>query len=166
MDPEDVRESSPPCRGTHDISADNCRIKNQHACVAKCRECGIRMLYVPVKGSSGDSRKPTPLDQKTRMQRPELWRQGNDQTQTPPAVSPKAKQRAKTPPRHHHRAEYHSIADFALAEDEDAYETPGGREAGGRRGRRPGNWGRLPPPGRVDVGHEEDPGGACAVGEG
>ena len=72
MDPEDVRESGMPCRGMHDYSTDNCRIKNQHALVVKCRECGIRMLYVPVKGSSGDGRKPTPLEKKTGLQRPEF----------------------------------------------------------------------------------------------
>ena len=92
MDPEDVRESGPPCRGTHDISTDNCGVNSQHALVVKRRECGIRMLYVPVKGSSGDSRKPTPLDKKAHLQRPEFWRQkGEHYDVATPRPEPKAK---------------------------------------------------------------------------
>ena len=104
MDPEDVRESGMPCKGMHDYSTPNCRIRNQHALVVKCRTCSIRMLYVPVQGSSGDCRKPTPLDQKAHLQKPEFWRQkgehydmGTPRPEPKEKVKPEAKMRAKWP---------------------------------------------------------------------
>ena len=96
MDPEDVRESGMPCKGMHDYSTPNCRIRKHHALVVKCRTCSIRMLYVPVQGSSGDCRKPTPLDQKAHLQKPEFWRQkGEHYAMGTPRPDPKGKPEAK-----------------------------------------------------------------------
>ena len=81
------------------------------------------------------------LDRKNRLQKPEFWRQGDDQTQKPPTANPRAKQLAQTPPRQHHRPEYHSMADLAPAEDEDAYETPGDGNPADGWGGDPGTWG-------------------------
>ena len=57
-DPGDHRVKGPPCNGEHDWSQHNCRNRNQHAVSLKCWKCQLRLLYVPVRGSSGDTRKP------------------------------------------------------------------------------------------------------------
>ena len=62
------------------------------------------MLHVPAKGSSGDCRKPTPLDKKMHLQRPEFWRQkgehydvGTPRLEPTEKFKPEAKMRAKWP---------------------------------------------------------------------
>ena len=60
-DQGDRRTHGPPCNGDHDYNQHNCRIRNQHALVLKCWKCQLRLMYVPVRGSSGDTRKPSPL---------------------------------------------------------------------------------------------------------
>ena len=62
-DPRDERCSGAPCCGQHVVDQPNCRIRNQHTLIVKCRQCQIRLLYVPVRGSTGDSRTATPLTQ-------------------------------------------------------------------------------------------------------
>ena len=64
-DPGDERVKGPPCHGDHDWSQHNCRNRNQHALSLKCWKCQVCLLYVPVRGSNGDTRKPSPLDHQT-----------------------------------------------------------------------------------------------------
>ena len=60
-DPRDPRAAGPPCDKSHMMDQANCRIANQHGVTYKCRVCGIGVLYVPKRGSKGDTRKAAPL---------------------------------------------------------------------------------------------------------
>ena len=62
-DPKDMRCDGPPCNGDHMI-AKNGRIKNASMVMYRCTNpgCGIRLLYVPSVGSTGSTRKATPLE--------------------------------------------------------------------------------------------------------
>jgi hypothetical protein len=71
------------------VDQQNCRIRNQHALIVKCRQCQIRVLYVPVRGSSGDTRKPTPL---TKMPSGK----GTDEVHPDPPATPVPKSKAKS----------------------------------------------------------------------
>jgi len=94
-DPRDQRLDGPPCCGAHCVDQHNCRIRNQHALILKCRKCQVRLLYVPVRGSSGDTRKPTPLRE-----------MAGSSSKTPAprgkGCGPKGKAKAKAVPRTRH----------------------------------------------------------------
>ena len=53
-DRRDERLFGRPCYGRHRVDRHQCRIRNQHALILKCRLCRARLLYVPVRGSTSE----------------------------------------------------------------------------------------------------------------
>ena len=70
--PKDKRCTGPPCLGKHKVGK-NGRIKNAHMVMYRCTNdgCGIRLLYVPARGSHGAARKVTPLEHLVQEKNPD-----------------------------------------------------------------------------------------------
>ena len=139
--PRDERLSGAPCYGQHRVDQHNCRIRNQHALILKCRVCQVRLLYVPVRGSSGDTRKPTPLrcmhgggsasHSSPSPEPPKGKGRGKGKTPPPseesPPPAPKAKAKAKSRIRHTDGPDWQ---DFLIhTPEEETYSIPTEEEA-------------------------------------
>ena len=131
-DPRDERLAGPPCYGQHRVDQHNCRIRNQHALILKCRVCQVRLLYVPVRGSAGDTRKPTPLRHMHGTGEGPPEGTGSTSTGTPPTPNEgpreaiaKAKAKAKAKSRIRH-ADGPNWEDFIIhtPEEETSYSMP------------------------------------------
>ena len=57
-DPRDPRTLGGPCRGEHTMPSD--WASNQSGRYKHCVTCGLRLMYVPLKGASGEHRTPGP----------------------------------------------------------------------------------------------------------
>ena len=92
MDERDRRATGGTCQGDHTVGK-NGRIKNSHMVMYRCtvKGCGIRLLYVPSYGSTGATRKATPLDQ--------LVEQGTEEIPAKAKVDPPKSAKAGATPK-------------------------------------------------------------------